>query len=69
MKKYIVCVNNIYDNDMKMIKVNAEDEKIAIVIAVGDNPDTIEDFENLAIGDLQQYYFDADMLVSDAIEI
>lgn len=69
MKKYIVCVNNIYDNDMKMIKVNAEDEKIAIVIAVGDNPDTIEDFENLTIGDLQQYYFDADMLVSDAIEI
>lgn len=69
MKKYIVCVNNIYDNDMKMIKVNAEDEKIAIVIAVGDNPDIIEDFENLTIEDLQQYYFDADMLVSDAIEI
>ena len=69
MKKYIVCVNNLSDNDMKMVRVEAENEKDAIVLAVDDNLDVFENYNTLSLEDLQGYYFDGDTLVSDPVEV
>ena len=69
MKKYIVCVNNMMENDMRMVKVEADSEKEAIVIAFGDSIDMFENFEYMTVEDIQEYYFDADTLISDAVEI
>lgn len=68
MKKYIVCVNNMCENDMKMIKVEARNEKEAIILAVGDKLDIL-DFNDMSIEDIIGYYFDGDLLVSEAVEI
>ena len=69
MKKYIVCVNNCFDNDMKMIEVEAETEEIAMVLANNDSIEQFKDFKSMTIEDIQDYYNDGDILVSTPIEI
>ena len=69
MKKYIVCVNSCFDNDMKMIEVEAETEEIAMVLANNDSIEQFKDFKSMTIEDIQDYYNDGDILVSAPIEI
>ena len=69
MKKYIVCVNSCFDNDMKMIEVEAETEEIAMVLANNDSIEQFKDFKSMTIEDIQDYYNDGDILVSAPIEV
>lgn len=69
MKNYVVGINNIYDNVLKLVKIKAEDKKEAIILAVGDNIEIFKDLESTEIDDLKQYYFNGDILVSEPLEV
>ncbi|HCL4455204.1 TPA: hypothetical protein N2D10_003231 [Clostridium botulinum] len=69
MKNYVVGINNIYDNELKLVKIKAKNKKEAIILAVGDNIEIFKDLESTEIDDLKQYYFNGDILVSEPLEV
>ena len=68
MKRYIVCVNSSYSNDMLMKDVRANNEKEAVIIASGDNIESL-DLNNKTLEDILEYYSDGDILISKPYEI
>lgn len=69
MNNYVVCINSMINNEMEIIKVVADDKKEAIIKALNTSKNNYENYNILSAEDIIEYYFDADILVSEPLQV